>query len=456
MGDIQTQLPVALVSSGGTNTVAITAGASPALWVHSDGTGTIVSNAGSGTFTVSVSNTPTVVANAGSGTFTTSGTVTGTVTVSVSNTPTVVANAGSGSFTVNIAGGSNTVVANAGSGTFTVSSSANTATITTGSIVASTTSITATTTGYTMALVTVHGTYAGVTFGFNLSDDAGATYYPVEAVRSDFAFVGTSVTPGSNASAAYWVQLGGANKIQVLASAWVSGSATIGITPINDPTSPVVYVANSITTTPTGTQTVAFSTGTGTVVLSGNTNTVVGAGTFTTSLTGTGTVVANAGSGTFTVTGSVTAVAGSGTFTVSVSNTATVVANAGSGTFTAVLSGNTNTVVANAGSGTFTVTGTVASTPGEDTTGLVQFYTDSASIAAAGTATVTYTAGGTTAFYLKTVQAASSGGPCKVQVCVGSRRLSLQRRSTQQHCLRYRFSSRNHTRCQQEYYCCLS
>jgi hypothetical protein len=398
MGDIQTQLPVAYTTDG-TNTVQVFGtGTVAALWVHPDGTGTIVSNAGSGTFTVSVSNSPTVTANAGSGTFT----VTGTVTTVAS----------SGTFTVVLSGGTNTVVSNAGSGTFTVTTLANEAAATTGTITTNTSSIIAPVSGYTKVLVTLHGTYAGVTFGFSLSDDGGTTYYPIEAMTTDFQSIGTSFTPATNATVAYYVQIGGADHLQVLASAYTSGTANVRITPVNDPSGPYVYVTNTIAVSPTGTQTVVIS----------NTPTVIsnaGSGTFTTSISGTPTVVANAGSGTFTVGGTVTVNAGSGTFTTSISNTPTVVANAGSGTFTTSIS-NTPTVVANAGSGTFTVTGTVSTTPGEDTTGIVHQYGTVASVAANSTGTITYTVTAGKTLYLKTVQSSSSGGPCKVQVCVGS------------------------------------
>jgi trimeric autotransporter adhesin len=328
--------------------IAITDGnADGPVQVLTVGSNTCLAVTGFGTFTVNISNTPTVVANAGTGTFTTSPTgtqtvafSTGTGTVVLSgNTNTVVANAGSGTFTVSVSNTA-TVVSNAGSGTFTVSSLANTAATATGSITTSSTSITATVTNYTYAVVTVHGTYAGVTFGFNLSDDGGTTYYPALALSSNFTVIGQSVTPGTNASVMYLVPCGGATTIQVLSSAFTSGSASIRITPTNDSTNPFVYVTNTVpvtasgtfTTSPTGTQTVSVS----------NTPTVVanaGTGTFTTSPTGTQTVAFSTGTGTVVLSG----------------NTNTVVANAGTGTFTAVLSGNTNTVVANAGSGTFTV-----------------------------------------------------------------------------------------------------
>ena len=138
-------------------------------------------------------------------------------------------------------------------------------------------------------------------------------------------------------------------------------------------------VAGSLTTSPSGTQAVS---GTVTTVPSG-TQTVVQAS---------GSTVTCIASGSTTVTGTVTTVP-SGTQTVE-------------GTVT------------NVPSGTQTISGSVSVIP--EAVGGVASYSTSAGVAAASTATLTYTVTTAKTLYWKGVIATSSGGPCKVIVNYGA------------------------------------
>lgn len=143
----------------------------------------------------------------------------------------------------------------------------------------------------------------------------------------------------------------------------------------------VNVAAGSVTSTPSGTYTVAYGSGTFPV-----------SGTVTASPTGTYTV---AGTTTATPSGTYTVAYGSGTFPVS-------------GTVTA------------SPTGTYTVAGTVTTSPTEVATGIVCSYGTSAAVASASTGTITYSVTAGKTAYLKEVIAASSGGPCKVVVDYGA------------------------------------
>jgi hypothetical protein len=84
-----------------------------------------------------------------------------------------------------------------------------------------------------MVLITVHGTYAGVSFGITMSDDGGTTFYPVSVYdTSAQAWLppNATITPGTNASKQYWVSVSPiGNVIKVQASAYTSGTANIRI-----------------------------------------------------------------------------------------------------------------------------------------------------------------------------------------------------------------------------------
>jgi hypothetical protein len=125
--------------------------------------------------------------------------------------------------------------------TTTVSSSG-TATVTpasitgvTGSITTSSTSVVSVSTnslgGY--AEVSIHGTYAGISFSITVSDDGGTTYYntPVyDSIAEQWLAPGATITPATNASRQYWVALPPVTAIvKVLSSAFTSGTGSIRI-----------------------------------------------------------------------------------------------------------------------------------------------------------------------------------------------------------------------------------
>jgi hypothetical protein len=85
-------------------------------------------------------------------------------------------------------------------------------------------------TQYNIATVTVHGTYAGVNFGFWGSDDGGTTWYPLQGVRTDSFFAeSTSGVLTSNTSRAWDIPVGAFTHFKVVSTAWTSGTAIIGV-----------------------------------------------------------------------------------------------------------------------------------------------------------------------------------------------------------------------------------
>jgi hypothetical protein len=83
------------------------------------------------------------------------------------------------------------------------------------------------------ALVSIHGTYAGISFGITESDDGGTTYYSVpvySTTTNQWLAPGATITPAANASAWYWVPVSNTTVIiKVLASAYTSGTGSIRI-----------------------------------------------------------------------------------------------------------------------------------------------------------------------------------------------------------------------------------
>lgn len=88
----------------------------------------------------------------------------------------------------------------------------------------------ATATSLNVATITVHGTYAGVSFVVEGSDDGGAQFYPLQAIDNSSGAIVQTITPGANASKSFDVTVGGFNQIRVRATAWTSGSAAVRIT----------------------------------------------------------------------------------------------------------------------------------------------------------------------------------------------------------------------------------
>jgi hypothetical protein len=104
----------------------------------------------------------------------------------------------------------------------------------TGNITGNSQTVTAAIAGYSLSLVTFHGTYAGVTVAFTLKDASGV-FYPVlaTALASDGSS-GTSVTLGTNASGAYVVSTPGGTVLDITSTAYGSGTLTVEITPTAD------------------------------------------------------------------------------------------------------------------------------------------------------------------------------------------------------------------------------
>ena len=117
-----------------------------------------------------------------------------------------------------------------GNTTSTPISARNTGNITT----ASSSVVSASATGYSWALVTIHGTYSGIKFGITASDDSGTTYYnvPIWDVQSNkYIAPGSTISPADNSSASFIVpQSSTTSVVRVLASAYTSGTGAIGIT----------------------------------------------------------------------------------------------------------------------------------------------------------------------------------------------------------------------------------
>ena len=116
--------------------------------------------------------------------------------------------------------------------------------LTTGTITTSSSSIvTGSLTGYPYVIVSVHGTYAGVTFGITVSDDSGTTFYNASAydITNNKLVNSASITPSSNASNLYLVSIPPVTgEVKVLASAYTSGTANIRIgASVNTP--PALY-----------------------------------------------------------------------------------------------------------------------------------------------------------------------------------------------------------------------
>jgi hypothetical protein len=106
--------------------------------------------------------------------------------------------------------------------------------LTTGSITANAQRITADVTGYSAAQISVHGTYAGVNLTFEGSDDAGVTWYPVQAVRAADATLEATSGALTNTARLWYVAAGALTTVSVRSTAYASGAATIGITPVHD------------------------------------------------------------------------------------------------------------------------------------------------------------------------------------------------------------------------------
>lgn len=120
----------------------------------------------------------------------------------------------------------------------------------TGTITANAQTVTTPVSQYSVATVTISGTYSGLVFSVEASDDGGTTYYPVLASdSSSTASAATSIAPGTNGTKMYNVTLPGVTNFRVRATAFTSGTANVGITATADPM--VFNVAAGIVGIPT-------------------------------------------------------------------------------------------------------------------------------------------------------------------------------------------------------------
>jgi hypothetical protein len=131
---------------------------------------------------------------------------------------------------------------------------------TTGTITTSTSTVPASAVGYGNATITVRGTYAGVSYVFEYSDDGGTSWLPMQVVQEDTGQILLGDTPGTNASVGYLVDLPGWTNVRVRATAFISGTATVRISPGGMPMMPVVSVGNTASGTAAVPTTTALST----------------------------------------------------------------------------------------------------------------------------------------------------------------------------------------------------
>ena len=105
----------------------------------------------------------------------------------------------------------------------------------TGNITTSSSSVASTSaSGFSWALVTIHGTYSGIKFGITASDDSGTTYYNVpiwDVQNNKYIAPGSTISPADNSSASFIVpQSSNGSIVRVLATAYTSGTGAVAIT----------------------------------------------------------------------------------------------------------------------------------------------------------------------------------------------------------------------------------
>lgn len=106
----------------------------------------------------------------------------------------------------------------------------NQAAVVTGSITTATsTVVVSAATNLNVATVTIHGTYAGVSFVIEGSDDAGTTWYQLQGIDNATGQIVQTITPGTNATKSYDVTVGGYNQFRVRATAFTSGTGNVRI-----------------------------------------------------------------------------------------------------------------------------------------------------------------------------------------------------------------------------------
>jgi hypothetical protein len=142
-----------------------------------------------------------------------------------------------------------------------------------------TTSITATSlAGYETVTVSINGTYGTATAVFEASDDAGTTWYGVQAARTNSATVESGYTTLTNTSQMWVAAINGANQFRVRSTAVASGTVNVRITPTaaTIPAAATVQVAGTVTVSVSNTPSVSQS---GTWTVATNADAAIGAGT---------------------------------------------------------------------------------------------------------------------------------------------------------------------------------
>lgn len=89
---------------------------------------------------------------------------------------------------------------------------------------------------YSVATITLKGTYSGLTIVFEASDDGGTTWFAIQA--SDASAPNTassSVTLADNSTKMYNVTLPGVTNFRIRSTAYTSGTLNVRITPTADP-----------------------------------------------------------------------------------------------------------------------------------------------------------------------------------------------------------------------------
>lgn len=93
-----------------------------------------------------------------------------------------------------------------------------------------TTSVTTTSMdGYGSAFVSINGTYGTASAVFEMSDDAGTTWYSVQGVRSDGSAAETGYASLTNTTRGWWVSVGAGDMLRVRSTAVATGTANIRI-----------------------------------------------------------------------------------------------------------------------------------------------------------------------------------------------------------------------------------
>ena len=135
-----------------------------------------------------------------------------------------------------------------------------------GSITTSSSSILSTSAaGFSWAYVTIHGTYAGISFGITASDDGGTTYYnvPVWDVQNQkYIAPGATISPTDNLSVSYYVpQSSNASVVRVLSSAYTSGTGSVAISGMSNAPFMVSQAIQSFNSTASAVPTTALPVG---------------------------------------------------------------------------------------------------------------------------------------------------------------------------------------------------